>query len=491
MNKEQEKQQKISESEEYPIFDRLLRIKQRLMVLKKHEKMAPQDILVLQEEFEDTIIELIQIRGGVLFKENHVNNRTDDELHKVCQLISLCFMTIGKWHESPAIFCQVIAIKNCFYQLEQIGIYDEHTLQPYGRKLQQLESLLTEDEQNCALPPPILELVRYNYAVCKRIYDKLLSLIRDMSPTLIPIRSKLLEIRGELIKVAFQRHYDEEDIIPIQEELLKIDNVRGRTGIFLKNDAEQDMLPFLGQGTLVDMLEKNFDACHDLLNVDNQPIVESIRQRLIDIRSDLEGIEMTSKWSLRQTDLFTYQLQLHDVAHMLYKKDEFEGEEGRSMLSNLLAACYNIILNLLGDGPSVAESLLPIYHQLNTLRDCLKRLLSLHCKLTDDEKMLYALKLRSIDIKRENGSFHDEDGLIPEGTTRCIHTNYGRGYLLDYTGQSKCVFALEECYRLIQELSKLDDEDDGDDDSSTSSTRSDSNSDSSSSYGQDEVETQE
>lgn len=117
---ELEKQQIISESgkispykaddqwlncllaEEYPIFDKLLRIKQRLMVLKKQEKMAPQDILVLQEEFENTITELIQIRRGVLFKENHVNNRTDDELHKVCQLMSLCFMTIGKWHESKS-----------------------------------------------------------------------------------------------------------------------------------------------------------------------------------------------------------------------------------------------------------------------------------------------------------------------------------------------------------------------------------------------------
>lgn len=115
---EQENQQRISESgklallqvddqwlnvsskEEYPIFDKLLRIKQRLMVLKRQEKMAPQDILVLQEEFENTITELMQIRGGVLFKENHVNNRTDDELNKVCQLMSLCFMTIGKWHES-------------------------------------------------------------------------------------------------------------------------------------------------------------------------------------------------------------------------------------------------------------------------------------------------------------------------------------------------------------------------------------------------------
>lgn len=204
----------------------------------------------------------------------------------------------------------------------------------------------------------------------------------------IPIRDKLLEIRNKLIKVAFQPNCDEEDILPIQEELLKIDNARGKTGIFLKNEAEQDVLPFLGQGTLVDMLEKSFNACRYLLDAENQPIVESIRQRLIDIRSDLEGIELTSKWSLRQTDLFSYQLQLHDIAHMLYKEDEFEGEEGRSMLSYLLATCYNIILHLLGDGPSVAESLLPIYHQLNTLRDCLKRLQSLHCNLSEEEKML-------------------------------------------------------------------------------------------------------
>ncbi|KAL7311890.1 hypothetical protein PS15m_009601 [Mucor circinelloides] len=79
-------------------------------------------------------------------------------------------------------------------------------------------------------------------------------------------------------------------------------------------------------------------------------------------------------------------------------------------------------------------------------------------------------------MKRENGSFHDEDGLIPEG-------------------QSKCVFALEECYKLIQELSKYDDEEDNNEDSSSSSSssssRNDGSSDSSSSYEQDEVETQE
>lgn len=162
--------------------------------------------------------------------------------------------------------------------------------------------------------------------------------------------------------------------------------MRGTNGIFYKE--VQDVLTLIGQGTLVDLLENNFNACHDLLNSEHSPKVESIRQRLIDIKNDLQGIEMTSKWSLRQTDLFSYQLQLHDVTRMLHEENQFRGEQGISMLSYLLAACYNIILNLLGEGPSVAESLLPIYNQLNTLRDCLKRLQSFNCELEQDEKML-------------------------------------------------------------------------------------------------------
>lgn len=70
------------------------------MLLNKRNNMKSHDILPVQQEIEDTIMELMKIRSGVLFKKEHVKNRTDDELNKVCQLMSLCFMTIGKWHES-------------------------------------------------------------------------------------------------------------------------------------------------------------------------------------------------------------------------------------------------------------------------------------------------------------------------------------------------------------------------------------------------------
>lgn len=173
--------------------------------------------------------------------------------------------------------------------------------------------------------------------------------------------------------------------------MVKIDGARGKNGIFFNTELENggaESLDLWGQGTLTDILETNFKACHGLLCADFSPIVESIRKRLIDIKNDLQSIELTSKWSLRQTDLFSYQLQLHDVARMLHDADQIDDETGRILLSYLLATCYNIMLTLLGEGPSVAESLLPIYNQLNTLRDCLKRLQTLNCKLEENEKML-------------------------------------------------------------------------------------------------------
>lgn len=199
----------------------------------------------------------------------------------------------------------------------------------------------------------------------------------------LSIRDELLHIRKHLVEIAFKPNYNADDILPIQKKLLQIDNTRGVNGIFFSDD---DVLPMFGQGTIVDILETNFNICQDLLNTTS--IVESIRQQLIDIRTELSNIELTSKWSLRQTDLFPYQLQLYNVAHMLHTKKQFEGQIGHSMLSYLLSTCYTIILHLIGDGPSVAESLLPVYHQLTTLRDCLKRLQLLHCSLSEDEKML-------------------------------------------------------------------------------------------------------
>jgi hypothetical protein len=55
----------------------------------------------------------------------------------------------------------------------------------------------------------------------------------------------------------------------------------------------------------------------------------------------------------------------------------------------------------------------------------------------------YQMKLASIDNMRQNGTFYDEDGMIPEG-------------------QGVCVAILNECYDILHDLiSKVEDEENG------------------------------
>lgn len=63
-------------------------------------------------------------------------------------------------------------------------------------------------------------------------------------------------------------------------------------------------------------------------------------------------------------------------------------------------------------------------------------------------------------MQRENGVFRDEDGFIPEGNIVSLKKKPGNCLKKLITiGQSKCVYALEECYKLIQELSDDSSED--------------------------------
>lgn len=146
-----------------------------------------------------------------------------------------------------------------------------------------------------------------------------------------------------------------------------------------------------GQAVLVSLLEQLYYWSHDLIIVcsdDFSPSLQSIRARLLGIKSELERLELTHKWTLRQTDLFTYQHQLHDIVKMRYKdsNDETDGKselngkfldgtgeapEGQTILEFLLHKCYRLIFVLLSESAPVSEALAPVYNQLVTVRHCL------------------------------------------------------------------------------------------------------------------------
>jgi hypothetical protein len=198
----------------------------------------------------------------------------------------------------------------------------------------------------------------------------------------------MLRIRRHLASICCRSSFTPGDIKPLQEKIRAIDNMR-INGKFLAGD--EVTIP-AGQAVLVNLLEQLYFWSHDLIlacSSDFNPSLQSIRERLLEIKCQLERLELTHKWTLRQTDLFTYQHQLHDIVKMRYRDtgdddqevdvsllgkfldEQGQAPEGQTILEFLLHKCYRMIFVLLSESVPVSEALTPVYNQLTTVRQCL------------------------------------------------------------------------------------------------------------------------
>lgn len=198
----------------------------------------------------------------------------------------------------------------------------------------------------------------------------------------------MLRTRHQLATICGRSDYSPGDIRKVQEKIADIDNSRV-DGKFVLEDGS---IPS-GQAVLVDLLEHLYFWSHDLIiacSDDFSPELQIIRERLVTIKSQLDRLQLTHKWTLRQTDLFTYQHQLHDIVKMMYSDEHVadhedpdeqllgkfldskgEAPEGQTILQFLLNKCYRMIFVLLSESVPVSEALTPVYNQLITVRQCL------------------------------------------------------------------------------------------------------------------------
>ncbi|KAI8334756.1 hypothetical protein BC941DRAFT_454333 [Chlamydoabsidia padenii] len=460
--------------EEKPILLKLLNLRMRLSVLKR-DRTTHLDINQLEplrQETAELIQALIDVRHGVLLDDQQKANRCDDLLDEVCQMISLCFLSLGKTRESPAVYSQVASISHCFERLDEFGIYAEEFLEPYANMLKDIKNVLIIDEKNETLTKPVMQILWHKFRQCENIYKKLLDTIHEVSPELLPIRNQLLRIRRQLLTVACKSDFHSKDITPLQEELNDIDAKRV-DGKFLGKDGSTPA----GQAVVTGLLDQVHQFAYDLVIVttdDFSPALQTLRERLVEIKNHLERLALTQKWTMRQTDLFTYQHQLHDIVKLRYTgqkhsdddddtntdpmADEVDQDKigkfldaegdappGQTVVNFLLHKCYRMIMELLNDSVPVGEALTPIYNQLTSVKQCLMAVKKTGAPCTPEELYPYQMKLASIENLRKDGKFLDARGDIPEGQALCVNT-------------------LEECYQLMEELGQLDD-DNGDDDS--------------------------
>ena len=160
--------------------------------------------------------------------------------------------------------------------------------------------------------------------------------------------------------------------------------------------------------------------------------------KLLKIRNHLDQMNLTHAWSLRETDLYSYQRQLDRIDEARVDGN-FVSDDGRQAdlhtqrtLLYLLRKSYSYIFIYIVSSEPVSEALLPIYNQLLTLKKCLVEVKRNGGVDSARELYPYSMKLVSIDNMKKDGAFRVGNE-IPEG-------------------QASVIALLSECFELAYDL---------------------------------------
>ena len=307
-------------------------------------------------------------------------------------------------------------------------------------------------------------LLKAKLSHCLELYNGIESKLESIDPSLASLMEKLFQIRRNLLSLVtlskknlsfpnnddkltalnietdkdseatntkISREIVEKKLHLLTQELTDLENNRDENGNF--RSLETNLASDQGQNVLNGLV----DDCHDLINdlshhpgnsgdnavtLFNDENLQKIYDELIDIKTTLENLMITRRWTLRETDLFTYQKRLSavDAKRINGKFPTSDGtvasnSKGQSILLYLLRRCYTIIYKLLESSEPVSESLQPIHNQLSTVRRCLLELKRMGGVNNERELYPYIMKLTSLDNLRKDGKFYDSDGNIPEG----------------------------------------------------------------------------
>lgn len=389
-------------------------------------------------------------------------NRVDTTLNDVFSLLSLFFLTIGKSRETPATFCQLASMKQLLGHLAESGIYTEQDLQPFSHRLSELRAIIKRDAEQGKHPVQLTKLMMRKIDGCEQVLRTLEGTLSVLSVELVPIHQRLISIRRQLIAAAAKpkltRHEMKHEIKALQEELRKIDSKRV-DGKFLGPGGSS--VP-AGQAILVGILEDCFEILHEI-NVRNDEVpmtLQPIYDRLSEIRSQLEHLVLTHRWTLRETDLWNYQVTLKEIDRLRvdgkFVDSEGKQPEGQLVVLYLLRRCYGLIYRLIASSEPISEELMPISNKLSTISKCLKEVSKYGGPFTMRDLYPYRLALHQIDamrnpVKDKDGNDTDvkkwlgRDGSVPEGQA-ILRAQY------------------EEVEQTINEMLNREDDDDDDDD---------------------------
>jgi len=187
--------------------------------------------------------------------------------------------------------------------------------------------------------------------------------------------------------------------------------------------AEDGSVPFEGQDIIDGLLQTCYSIIDEALKRQGTiaPGLKLLAEKLLQAKSQLEKLELTQAWSLRETDLYDFYKLVAgiDESRRDGKFLDSEGntpEEGQTALLYMVRRCYAHIYSLVSSSEPVSEALTPVFNQLQTVRRCLKEVQKFG--IQDDRELYpYSMKLASIENMRVDGRFMVGSD-IPEGQGR-------------------------------------------------------------------------
>ncbi|KZS94489.1 hypothetical protein SISNIDRAFT_453412 [Sistotremastrum niveocremeum HHB9708] len=427
--------------EELPILEAIINQRNRLTALKKNtaEYIKASDVMSIYQAIVKQVTKLNDLRDD----QRSQPNRLDHALSDAFSLLSLFFLTIGKTRECPAAYCQIASMRQLLEHMNESSVYNESDLRPFQNRLQELRDIVRRGIETGSDPEAMTTLLERQLNECDALLQTLQDSLSVLSVELVPLHTKLVKLRRQLVSLAAKEEPSKAELKPIQEELRKIDAKRV-DGKFMA--ANGSYVP-ASQALCSSLLEECFEIVQEIRAHEDKKNVAAplkpIHDRLTEIRAELESLILTHRWTLRETDLWSYTLSLQEIDGMRVdgKFVDSEGNRpgGQYVLLYLLRRCYGLIYRLLSSSEPVSEELMPIANKLSTVKKCLNEVLKYGGPYSPRDLYPYQLALHQIDSMRKDGKFVGFDGSIPEG----------QGIVMAH---------LNECHELVEMLKEAMDE---------------------------------
>ncbi|PCH44285.1 hypothetical protein WOLCODRAFT_138918 [Wolfiporia cocos MD-104 SS10] len=403
--------------EELPILEQMINIRNRLTALKKDrgEYIKPSDVNVLYQAIIKQVTRLNDVRDD----HTPYNNRLDTTLADVFNLLSLFFLTIGRTRECPATYSQLASMRQILEHMDESGVYNESDLAPFHRRLAELRGIVRSDADSGKHPAAMISLLERQLNECEGVLERLQESLAILSPELVPIHERLVNIRRQLValaakETAMQAAGAEVVVVPTRESS-----------------------PIKVQSRECDMPDE-YTSARD----PSTPTVENEADAKTPTKETAPKPELP-----REKDGYKIKGELKALKEELRKIDskrvdgKFLGPGGmvpasQAICSSLLEECFDIAQEIRAqdDSKHVASSLKPIYDRLSEIRQELEQLVLTHrWSLRETDLWNYSLSLQEIDKMRVDGKFVDSDGNRP-------------------SGQYVLLYLLRRCYGLIYRL---------------------------------------